>query len=152
METPSSTCDEGSELDARSLSDYGDFDDLDRPSRVRHRTRGGWYALPARVSKPPPPLLKWLSTTRRADGVVREGKAGGSGWSPVPRRKTSLSLAFDRQHPAPLLLCSFSPPSAFPLALSPTSPPRSAPHPSPRRFTLHRWRTSEARARPSPTP
>ena len=63
METPSSTCDEGSELDARSLSDYGDFDDLDRPSR------GGRYALPARVPKPP--LLKWLSTTRRADGVVR---------------------------------------------------------------------------------
>ena len=94
METPSSTCDEGSELDARSLSDYGDFDDLDRPPRVRHRTRGGWSALPARVPKPP--LLEWLSTTRRADGVVREGKAGGSGRSPVPHRKTSLSLAFDR--------------------------------------------------------
>jgi len=119
METPSSTCDEGSELDARSQSDYADFDDLDRPPRGHRREPssdvssecsgepGSPYgsspyrpwpvrALPARVPKPPPPLLKWLSKTRRADGVVREGKAGSSGWSPVPRRKTSLSLAFDR--------------------------------------------------------
>ena len=30
VETPSSTCDEGSEVDARSQSGYADFDDLDR--------------------------------------------------------------------------------------------------------------------------
>lgn len=116
METPSSTCDEGSELDARSQSDYADFDDLDRPPR-----RGGHHrepssdassecsgepgspygsspyprwpvcALPARATQPAPPLLKRLSTTRRAGaGGGREGKAGDGGRSPVPRRKTSL--------------------------------------------------------------
>jgi hypothetical protein len=118
METPSSTCDEGSELDARSQFDYADFDDLDRPPRG-HRWEpssdvssecsgepGSPYgsspyprwpvcALPARVPKPPPPLLKRLSTTRRAGGGVREGKPGDGGRSRVPRRKASLSLAFD---------------------------------------------------------
>ncbi|CAL5026005.1 unnamed protein product [Urochloa decumbens] len=100
MDTPSSTCDEGSEeLDARSQSDYADFDDLG--GRHRHRREPSsdvssecsgepgspyassspyprWpvHALPARV---PPPLLKRLSTTRRAGGAVREGKAGGDG-------------------------------------------------------------------------
>ncbi|CAN6268867.1 unnamed protein product [Urochloa humidicola] len=95
METPSSTCDEGSELDARSQSD---FDDLCRRHRrepssdVSSECSGEpgspyassspyprWpvHALPARV---PPPLLKRLSTTRRAAaGGVREGKAGGDG-------------------------------------------------------------------------
>ncbi|RLM64250.1 rop guanine nucleotide exchange factor 3 [Panicum miliaceum] len=118
METPSSTCDEGSELDARSQSDYADFDDLDRPPRSHRREPssdvssecsgepGSPYgsspyprwpvcALPARVPKPPPPLLKRLSTTRRAGGGVREGKPGDGGRSRVPRRKASLSLAFD---------------------------------------------------------
>ena len=112
METPSSTCDEGSELDARSQSDYADFDDLDRPPRGHRREPssdvssecsgepGSPYgsspyrpwpvrALPARVPKPPPPpLLKRLSATRRAGGGgVRDGKAGDSG-------RPSLSLAF----------------------------------------------------------
>ncbi|KAF8702443.1 hypothetical protein HU200_032820 [Digitaria exilis] len=107
METPSSTCDEGSELDARSQSDYADFDDdlMDRPPRGhRHRREPSsdvssecsgepgspYYAssphprwpvcssLPARA--PPPPLLKRLITTWRAGGGgVREGRKGGDG-------------------------------------------------------------------------
>jgi hypothetical protein len=112
METPSSTCDEGSELDARSQSDYADFDDLDTvPRRGGHRREassdassecsgepGSPYgsspyprwpvcSLPARAPqpKPTPPLLKRLSTTRRAaGGGVREGKAGDGGRSPRP--------------------------------------------------------------------
>jgi hypothetical protein len=104
METPSSTCDEGSELDARSQSDYADFDDLDLPPRGRHRREpssdassecsgepGSPYAsspyprwpvctLPARVPPPAAPLLKRLGTTRRGARVgACDGKAGDGG-------------------------------------------------------------------------
>lgn len=104
METPSSTCDEGSELDARSHSDYADFDDLDLPPRGRHRREpssdassecsgepGSPYAsspyprwpvctLPARVPPPAAPLLKRLGTTRRGARVgACDGKAGDGG-------------------------------------------------------------------------
>lgn len=103
METPSSTCDEGSELDARSQSDYADFDDL--PPRGRHRREpssdvssecsgepGSPYGsspyarwpvctLPTRVPPPAAPLLKRLGTRRRGGGGVgaRDGKAGDGG-------------------------------------------------------------------------
>ncbi|RLM73707.1 rop guanine nucleotide exchange factor 3 [Panicum miliaceum] len=118
METPSSTCDEGSELDARSQSDYADFDDLDRPPRGHRRepssdvssecsgepgspygsspySRWPVCALPARVPKPPPPLLKRLSTTRRAGGGVREGKAGDGELQLIKERFSKLLLGED---------------------------------------------------------
>ncbi|CAN6249705.1 unnamed protein product [Urochloa humidicola] len=92
METPSSTCDEGSELDARSQSDYDDLGGRHRrepSSDVSSECSGEpgspyassspyprWpvHALPAPV---PPPLLKRLSTARRA--ALRDEKAGGDG-------------------------------------------------------------------------
>ena len=99
METPSSTCDEGSELDARSQSDYADFDDLERPPRGRHRREPSsdvssecsgepgspygsspyprWPVCTLATRAPPPAaaLLKRLSTTRRGGG----GGGGGGG-------------------------------------------------------------------------
>ncbi|XP_039773453.1 rop guanine nucleotide exchange factor 3-like isoform X3 [Panicum virgatum] len=120
METPSSTCDEGSELDARSQSDYADLDDLDRPPRGHRREPssdassecsaepGSPYgsspyrpwpvrALPARVPKPPPPpLLKRLSATRRAaGGGVRDGKAGDGELQLIKERFSKLLLGED---------------------------------------------------------
>jgi hypothetical protein len=105
METPSSTCDEGSELDARSQSDYADFDDLERPPRGRHRREPSsdvssecsgepgspygsspyprWPVCTLATRAPPPAaaLLKRLSTTRRGGGGggARDGKAGDGG-------------------------------------------------------------------------
>jgi hypothetical protein len=95
MDTPSSTYDEGSEVDVRSQSDYADFDEplshrREASSDVSSECSGEpgspygspyprWpvCALPARL--PQTPLLKRLSTTRRSEGGVRDGKAGDSG-------------------------------------------------------------------------
>lgn len=120
METPSSTCDEGSELDARSQSDYADFDDLDLPPRGRHRRDpssdassecsgepGSPYAsspyprwpvctLPARVPPPAAPLLKRLGTTRRGARVgACDGKAGDGELQLIKERFSKLLLGED---------------------------------------------------------
>ncbi|KAL6903841.1 hypothetical protein ACP4OV_004654 [Aristida adscensionis] len=116
METPpSSTCDEGSELDARSQSDYADFDDLvghrrEASSDVSSECSGEpgspygspyprWpvctLAAPARAP-PPPPLLKRLSTIRRrGDGGARDGKSGDSELQLIKERFSKLLLGED---------------------------------------------------------
>ncbi|TVU14919.1 hypothetical protein EJB05_38416 [Eragrostis curvula] len=120
MDTPSSTCDEGSEADARSQSDYADFDDLVDQPRSHHRREassdvssecsgepgspyGSPYprwpvcALPA-ARLPQPPLLKRLSTTRRSGGgggAVREGKAGDGELQLIKERFSKLLLGED---------------------------------------------------------
>ncbi|XP_066343638.1 rop guanine nucleotide exchange factor 3-like [Miscanthus floridulus] len=123
METPSSTCDEGSELDARSQSDYADFDDLDRPPRGRHRREpssdvssecsgepGSPYGpspyprwpLCTLATRAPPPaaaLLKRLSTTRRGGGGggagARDGKPGDGELQLIKERFSKLLLGED---------------------------------------------------------
>ncbi|KAJ1272254.1 hypothetical protein BS78_06G188200 [Paspalum vaginatum] len=119
METPSSTCDEGSELDARS---HSDFDDLDPPPRGRGHRRepssdvssecsgepGSPYAsspyprwpvctLAARVPPPAAPLLKRLGTTRRGGGGcgARDGKAGDGELQLIKERFSKLLLGED---------------------------------------------------------
>ncbi|XP_062226413.1 rop guanine nucleotide exchange factor 3-like isoform X2 [Phragmites australis] len=110
METPSSTCDEGSEVDARS---HSDFDDLDRPrghcreasSDVSSECSGEpgspygspyprWPVCTLAARMPQPPLLKRLSTTRRGCGV-RDRKAGDGELQLIKERFSKLLLGED---------------------------------------------------------
>ncbi|CAD6262719.1 unnamed protein product [Miscanthus lutarioriparius] len=123
METPSSTSDEGSELDARSQSDYADFDDLDHPPRGRHRREPSsdvssecsgepgspygsspyprWPVCTLATRAPPPAaaLLKRLSTTRRGGGGggagARDGKPGDGELQLIKERFSKLLLGED---------------------------------------------------------
>ncbi|EAY95141.1 hypothetical protein OsI_16959 [Oryza sativa Indica Group] len=110
MDTPSTTCDESSEVDARD--DYGDIDDVER-RRGRHRREassdvssecsgepGSPYGSPyprwpvCSIAKaPPPPLLQKLGAARR--GAGRDRKAGDGELQLIKERFSKLLLGED---------------------------------------------------------
>ncbi|KAL5214532.1 hypothetical protein ABZP36_003684 [Zizania latifolia] len=111
MDTPSSTCDESSEVDARD--DYGDIDDVER-QRGHHRREASsdassecsgepgspygspyprWPVCSIAKAPPPPPLLQKLGTVRR--GAGRDRKAGDGELKLMKERFSKLLLGED---------------------------------------------------------
>uniref|UniRef100_A0A0D9W839 PRONE domain-containing protein n=1 Tax=Leersia perrieri TaxID=77586 RepID=A0A0D9W839_9ORYZ len=116
MDTPSTTCDESSEVDARD--DYGDIDDVERLRErgCRHRREassdvssecsgepGSPYGSPyprwpvCSIAKaPPPPLLQKLGTARRGNtGRDRKAATGDGELQLIKERFSKLLLGED---------------------------------------------------------
>ncbi|XP_015691832.2 rop guanine nucleotide exchange factor 2 [Oryza brachyantha] len=111
MDTPSTTCDESSEVDARD--DFGDIDDVER-RRGHHRREASsdvssecsgepgspygspyprWPVCSVAKAPPPPPLLQKLGTARR--GAGRDRKAGDGEVQLIKERFSKLLLGED---------------------------------------------------------